>query len=220
MEERIQICSVTDFSELKSGTRGWPEMPVYWHTDGPCGHVSAEDFRDITHYAMQDYLDNCGIVLVYTSNIKTANVVLRGKAIDGKGKVLANSMLPVGLRKNSDVVVIQNYDGEMWSSEEIAPQGKISLPAVQRHELGHGLLASEHAPEDSGALMRPFYDRKVSMLQEWDIKAAQKIYGPPKKPVPPVTPVPTTPTTPGETVIRVRNGVVTIDNARITWLDR
>jgi hypothetical protein len=47
----------------------------------------------------------------------------------------------------------------------------------------------EHAPENSGALMRPFLDRNISKMQVWDIREAQKVAGPPKKrDAPPSTP--------------------------------
>jgi hypothetical protein len=223
-DERVYFCETKVLEITGDGNRGWPEMPVFFHCIGGVGKISHEDFRDITIYSWQDLMDNCGLDLRYTTNAKTANVVLRGKEIDGPGKTLGRSYLPIGLRRNSDMqgdnALRMEFDFENLSSDEIAPQGKLSAPAIWRHEGLHGLCAIAHAPDDSGALMRAFLDRKVSKMQAWDIREAQKVAGPPKKPVPPVTPPPQTPTTPGETVIRIRNGVVTIDNARITWLDR
>lgn len=185
MSERIYHCAVTDFSELKNGKRGWPEMPVRYTTDGPCGHVSAPDFRDFTEITLNDIRGCCGILLEYTSNIKAANVVMRGRHIDGKGKVLANSGLPIGLNRNSDYTCIQNYDSELWSSERKAPPGKISLASTILHEWGHGGAASEHAPDNVIALMRAFMDPDINDLQPYDIKIWQSIYGPPKLDKPP-----------------------------------
>lgn len=179
MSDRIYHCAVTDFSALHgNGKRGWPEMPVFYTTEGPCGNVSATDFRDFTEITLNDIRACCGIKLLYTSNIKTANVVMRGRAIDGRGKVLARSHLPVGLHRNSDMVVQQEYDSELWSSQRKAPQGKISLASTILHEWGHGGAAIEHAPDNVVALMRAFMDPDVNELREWDINEWVKVYGP------------------------------------------
>lgn len=220
---RIYFCDTKVLEITGDGNRGWPEMPVYFHCIGTVGNVSNPDFRDITIYAWQDLMDNCGLDLIYTTNPKTANVILRGKQIDGPGKTLGRSYLPIGLRRNSDMVgdtaLGMEFDFENLSSEEIAPQGKLSAPAIWRHEGLHGLCALEHAPENSGALMRPFLDRNISKMQAWDIREAQKVAGPPKKrDVPPSTPTPSP--SPGELTIRIRGEVIEIPGYRVTKLAR
>lgn len=192
---RIYFCETKLLDITGDGNRGWPEMPVYYHCIGTVGNVSHEDFRDITIYSWQDFMDNCGVDLRYTTNPKTANIILRGRKIDGSGGTLGRSYLPIGLRRNSDKVgdnaLGMEFDFENLSSEEVAPNGKLSAPAIWRHEGGHGIVALDHAPENSGALMRPFLDPKVSKLQAWDIRECQKVYGPPKaKDKPPVVPTP------------------------------
>jgi hypothetical protein len=204
MSERIYHCAVTDFSALLgNGKRGWPEQPVLYTTDGPCGNVSAPDFRDFSEIVLDDIRNCCAIKLLYTSNIKTANVVMRGRAIDGRGKVLARSHLPIGLTRNSDMVVYQEYDSELWSSQRKAPEGKMSLWGTLLHEWGHGGAAIEHAPDHIVALMRAFMDPDVNELREWDIAQWVALYGPNRG----VAPVPVPTPSDGDTVeVRYQNG--------------
>lgn len=188
---RLYYCEMKFLNITGNGNRGWPEMPVYYHCIGGVGKVSAPDFRDITIYAWQDFMDNCGVQLIYTTNPKTANIILRGNQIDGPGKTLGRAYLPIGLRSNSDAVgenaLGVEFDFENLSSEEIAPPGKLSAPGIWRHEGGHAIAALEHAADNTGALMRSFYDPQVSKLQLHDIKRLQAIY-PLRKDSPPSNP--------------------------------
>lgn len=227
MSELIYFCTTEGFTE-SYGLPKWPETPpkaVTWHTVGDLPGIPDGAFQATVEYALRCFPEVCGLTLQYSPNSKTANILMRAAPLGtpsfGRpGGVLADSELPINLDDN-DAQMQQRYDSERWSSEDFAPSGKISLPTVIRHECCHA-FGLPHGGKD---LMAPTLNSRIAFPGEWTIAELVKRYG---KPVSQPKPSePTVPTGSDTVVIRLPSGIViqspkpvTIDNARITWLDR
>jgi hypothetical protein len=225
-EELIYFCTTEGFTEAASLPK-WPESPptaVTWHALGDLPGIPDGAFRATVYYALKCIPEVCGLTLEYTPNSKTANILMRAAPLGtpsfGRpGGVLADSELPINLRDN-DAQMQQRYDSERWSSEDFAPSGKISLPTVVRHEVCHA-LGLPHGGKD---LMAPTLNSRIAFPGDWTISELVKRYG---KPATQPAPKPDEPKDTSTVVIRLPNGIViqspkpvTIDNARITYLDR
>lgn len=195
-ELEYRFCALPDIAPLRASLCKWPQPDkVTWHTQGALsGSISAQDFRDAYEIAFSWWMEVCGVVLVYSSNPKTANIIAFAKHMGGPGDVLADSQLPCGMRKNSDRQIPERYDSEAWVISEKPRSMEIDLVRVICHEGGHG-LGSDHI--ENGNLLAPMYSTRIRKPQPGDIAEMQKRYGPPKdvppvpvEPLPPVTPPP------------------------------
>lgn len=104
----------------------------------------------------------------------SADISIYSRPMDGPSRVLAEAELqcPPGNR-----ALWTRFDNtEPFVVAVNPPQSKVSLIAVACHEIGH-LLGIGHLPMNSGALMAPMYDPRISKPQTGDIAEAVARYG-------------------------------------------
>jgi len=96
---------------------------------------------------------------------ESPDLVIRCAQMDGPGKVLGETQLP------GPATQLMTLDmGEDWRST--------NLLAVITHELGH-FWGLGHAPQQSPALMAPYYRDSVVAPNGWDVSQMVGLYGPP-----------------------------------------
>lgn len=204
-----QFCGVAEQFTAESAICYWPEKTVTWHVRDPLPRLSINDMKAAYQLAASAWESVCGIDLVYSSNPKTANILITAADLGGPSGVLGDSYLPkCGIVKNSQYQVLQRYDvSERWLVAEKPPAGSLDIARVFAHELGHGLFCPH---TNDGGLMDPTYSSKVRWPSgKRETELAVKGYGPPLA-TPPPTPG-------GEKIIRVRpDGGISVDGYRLT----
>lgn len=192
-----RFCALPDRAALRTSICKWPHTKITWTLSGGLlPGVSERTTLDAFREAWESWRRVCGIEPVYVQSPRP-NVLSTTGAIDGPGRTLAWSELPCGVQASATLT--QKYDNrEPWDAD--------MLLAVPCHEIGHALGLDHLA---AGNLLAPFYDSRIKAPQAGDIAEAQKRYGPPIiVPPPPVEPG-------AEMVIRITNGVVTIDGYKL-----
>lgn len=207
------ICAVPPdaLALAEAGVCKWPGGDVTWAVESHPSRLSFEDARDAYALAWGWWARVCGLRPRYTTNPRTANVLMGAGRIDGPSGTLAWSELPCGgaaqLRQRYD-------DAERWVVSETPAAGEIDLARVACHEVGHAVGIGHIGP---GNLLAPTYSSRVRKPQAGDIEEAVRRYGPPRE-APPEAPPPAA----AEITVTVRfeNGrpVVSIPGYRVTPL--
>ncbi len=187
-----RICGTPDAMGLDQ-TCKWPHTNITYSVLNTLPGVSDADFKAAAEWAMNRWDAVCGLKSEYKATLRTANVILTVADLGGPGGVLADSMLPCGASPTDTMQ--QRYDSrEVWYAGLGTPtQGRISLPAVIAHELGHAIGIPHLDPNGPVGLMQPFYRPNVLDLQQPDVAQAVERYGVNEPTPPPVPPVPPTP---------------------------
>lgn len=201
-EDEIRFCSLPDRPAFRGQTCKWPDVNVTWHVDGGLPGIAPADFTAAAQEAFRRWEAVCGIKPKYTANGKTANIYMHAAHLDGGSGVLADSRLPCGFSMQDQAE--QRYDSERWNIGSHV-SGKIELTRVICHELGHGLIGTDHIA--SGNLMAPTYSASIDRPQTGDIAEAFKRYGPPIPVTPPPTQPPAVPPSPPSATPLVLTGV-------------
>ena len=191
------FCSQPAIAPFSDRVCKWPDPGVSWHTAGGLKGISAADFKAAAEEAWGYWAAVCGIRPNYSTNDRTANVLMHAADLGGPGGTLADSMLPCGLTANNKQME-QRYDGENWQIAETPTGGKLDLVRVICHELGHA-LGSDHIA--AGNLLAPTYNPRVRRPQAGDVAEMVKRYGPPRTDQPPTGPAPT----PGKLTLTINN---------------
>jgi predicted Zn-dependent protease len=173
----------------------WSHAPVTVAQTLQFRQYATQTVADCWAVALETWEAACGISFVKV--IDDANITARSGAIDGPGRILAQSHLPCGA--NETTALSQLYDSsEVWPS-------RAYLTATMIHELGHA-LGLDHS-QDPLNIMYPSMRPNVMALGSGDIAQAQRRYGLPRQqPTPTPQPIPT-PTPTG-------NPILTIDGRR------
>ena len=170
-----RLCGTPD--QIARGQCKWPMKSVSWSIKDSLPGVPDAAYKEAAHWATRQWNEACGVKLQYKQNHRTANVWMTVKNLGGPGGVLADSQLPCGATATSQM--IQRYDSsELWFAElGQPPQGRISLPTVCVHELGHAIGISHLPPNGQPAIMQPFYNPSMLSLLGPDIEEARDRYG-------------------------------------------
>lgn len=186
LDPLLGFCGVVEHIRTHEGVCKWPTPQVTWTITGSLKpRVSDGDQKAAYGMAWDYWMACCGIEAKYTTNRKTANVLMGSGPIDGSGSTLAWSHLPCG----NALQLEQKYGtAETWVLSDNPNRYEIDLVRVAAHEIGH-VIGIPHL-SDNGALLAPMYNPKVRGPQASDIAEAVKRYGPPKQepPSPPVPP--------------------------------
>lgn len=183
--DNLRLCAVPDALGAETVCR-WPNPRVTWCLTELLPGISYEDMRDAYALAWSRWAEACGLVPVYSTQARTANVLVGVGRIDGPMGVLAWSELPCG----GPTQLTQRYDdGEPWVISDSPPANRIDLLRVACHEIGH-VIGLPHI--ESGNLLQPTYSRAIRAPQSGDIREAVRRYGPAPtlEPKPKPTPAP------------------------------
>ena len=184
-----RVCGFDDSSlPMGDGVCKWPIDKLRWSYNKPIPTLPENDFKDAVVTASGFISEVCGLEFEYTSNPRTANIILdifRGSP----GGELAHAYLPCG-PVNANTQLQLNFDtADAWVIAQNPPPNKIDLVRVALHELMHNC----GIPHLSGgvAIMNPTYNAAIWKPQTLDIAELVRRYGMPKRrPEPTPTPVP------------------------------
>ena len=184
-----RVCGFDDSSlPMGDGVCKWPIDRLRWSYNKPIPTLPENDFKDAVAKAAGLISEVCGLEFEYTSNPRTANIIIdifRGKP----GGELAHAYLPCG-PVNANTQLQLNFDtADAWVIAQNPPPNKIDLVRVALHELMHNC----GIPHLSGgvAIMNPTYNAEIWKPQTLDIAELVRRYGMPKRrPEPTPTPVP------------------------------
>lgn len=161
--QALRFCGLPE--QMASTKCRWNKPVVKWHVAQTLPGVSLADRRQSYQIACERWMTGIGLVLEYTSNARTADILVTTYRMDGPSGVLADMQLPCGQRQ-----IKQRTDSsEPWRIYDGPPQvnGYIDLTRVDTHELGHG-LGLPHL--EHGNLMQPMYDSRIWLPQPGDFE--------------------------------------------------
>lgn len=192
MIELFGHCGCPDYllAQAAEAVAKWSRNSVTWTITGALPGYAIDKLRPLYAKAWANLMAVCGVQLRYTEG--PADITMGSGWIDGPNGTLAWSELPPG----DDRPLQQRYDtGEQWDDAMIV--------GVAGHEGCHA-LGLPHGP--AGALMAPYFNRKIVTPQDWDIAELRKRYGPPPSPGPG-----TPPADPGNIVIEISGTEPTVE---------
>lgn len=196
-----RLCGVPD--AMGRGVCKWPTKNVAGAMQGEMPGISASDLKAAYAWAWEQWSIVCGIKPQYSSNARTANVLMTPANLGGPYGVLADSQVPCSATQTSQLQ--QRYDtSEPWHAEPGPPaRGRISLPTVACHEVGRAIGIFHIG--NGVALMNPTYNPEVLTPQPADVQEANdKRYGPPDVSTPDPVPKNDVWTIEGEFVLAAR----------------
>lgn len=182
--EAPRFCALPDRLGLGGRVCKWPSPDVTWTITGRLPGFDDLTLKQVYAEAWDRWAAICGIKPSYTTNARTANVLMGSGSIDGPSGTLGWSELPCGNARQLE----QRYDTkEPWGVFDANQNraGKIDLTRVACHEIGH-VIGISHLRD--GALLAPTYDRRIDRPQDDDIAEAVRRYGKPERPEPEPTP--------------------------------
>lgn len=175
------ICRTQDQAAADQQCRQ-PDAIVLYRIEPGDWPVQGEALRDLVARGAAIWHGVSRLVFREAGSGEQPDVVLRACQIDGRGSVLAWSELPCPWRPP----VQQCYDvREAWSWGREPETGKVWLPLVIAHELGHA-VGLPHGP--SGNIMAPSYGQMSVQPGEWDRRELVARYGEAESPIPPEGP--------------------------------
>lgn len=184
--ELPRICGVAE--QLNLGrTCKWPMKTVSLAVASSVPGMSLSTRKDILWQAAQRWNGLSGFEWVWSTNPKTAHVLVHGVKLDGPSGVLADMQLPCGARANTQLRG-RTDTSERWKVYDgPGTPGELDLTRTDAHELGHA-MGIPHI--DAGNLMQALWDRNIWMPQAGDVAFLVKLYGRPKNPQPQPQPQP------------------------------
>jgi len=202
-----RFCGLADRAPARGRVCRWAQPEITWAVTGQLRGFTASGLVDVFHWAWSQWARVCGIVPTYTTNRRTANVLMGSGPIDQAGDTLAWSELPCGA--NGTTQLEQRYDTfEPFVFSSNPGPSQIDLGAVACHEIGHA-LGLDHLSR--GNLLAPIYDPAVRTPQPGDIAEVVARYGRPvEPPEAPDAPEPKEPPAAGDEVRAIVPGVVIV----------
>ncbi len=204
-----RFCSQPDVMPIGTNVCKWQTQTITWSVLQSLDRVP---MVEAATEALRRIAAVCGVSHVYQPNNPSAMIVLGTRRIDGSLGVLAESELPCGGVRQCR----QWYDtGDSWAVFDGPGQSnQIDIVRVMTHELCHAHGVNHIG---SGNLMAPTYSPTIITPQKGDIAELQARYGPPVATPPPTVP-PSAPPSGSNYILRIQDGILSIDGCRITRL--
>lgn len=188
----FRFCGLPDRMDMQAQLCKWPHKKITWNITGQLPSLSAADQKAAYHLAWSYWAEVCDIQPEYSSDPRTANVLMGAGRIDQQGGTLAWSELPCG-NVSSTAQLDQLYGTEEpYGVFDIGEpsQGRIDIVRVCCHECGH-VIGIPHIA--TGNLLAPIYSTSIRKPRDGDKAEAVQRYGPPVVVPPTPTPTPTPP---------------------------
>lgn len=186
------FCGITQSVVTEERTCYWPERRITYAVRDKLPRLNLEDLKAATKMGLEGWEAVSGPDFEYTSNLKTANILVTVANLGGPSGVLADAQLVIcGLRQNADFQSIMRLDiNENWVISDNPKPGEVDIVRVVCHEGGHSAGLGH---TNDGGLMDPSYDaRKRWPVGKTEIRLMQAGYGTPQPKEPPA-PSPGTP---------------------------
>jgi hypothetical protein len=206
-----RFCALPDVMEARTSLCKWPSNHITWTVQAAPPGLSVQQVAEAGQEAFRRWSEVCGLTAEYQPGNANVMIAMGTRRIDGTFGVLAESELPCGQVRQCR----QWYDSsEQWGLfDDRGPGGNaIDLIRVMTHELGHA-LGMNHI--GAGNLLAPTYSPTIIKPQAGDIKEMQARYGTPSENPPPPPPPPAG----GNAyILRIQDGVLSVDGFRLTKL--
>ncbi len=180
----LVFCGVTEHYAIDGRRFQWPRgIVVTWALDfARLGELSDLDCKGELQNWADAVMANCGLILAYSSNPRTAHIRVTAEHIDGKSGVLGDMQIPMG---SASQKLKGRFDtGEpRWTIAANPPAGYIDFGAVGWHEGTHALgLGHRVFDRNNPSLMHAMYQPGIRRFYPPDIAELQLRYGPPTAP--------------------------------------
>lgn len=192
----VLFCGVTaEAFEIDGVTYKWPVTEgLTWSLQSSrLGAIGEQDLKAMYAQIFDEIAQVIDFRVEYTHNWRTANFLLAVVRLDGRGGTLAQHGIPMPHFRESDQLVGQFDDSEIWDIFDGPRPGKIDARRVGRHEILHGFgLGHGKVDPQNPALIEPRYSEHVWDFQERDKAELLRRYRP-AKPASPPAPLPPAP---------------------------
>lgn len=188
------FCGVSEAFSVNGKRYQWPrKSKLTWSLAfDRLGNLSDADLKGANEDIFREIASVCQLDFAYTSNFKTANILVSLARLDGRSGTLADMQLPVGNVGPSTQLNGRVDIEEQWDIFDGPGGGRIDYRRTQKHEHLH-VLGLGHKPESDKrkALIAPTYSDNLWMLQDADVEELQIRYGARETAIPQPTPRPT-----------------------------
>jgi hypothetical protein len=186
------VCGNTELLTAGGGLYKMPTNRPTWCLNATLPGIGADALHKALVESFANWQAVCDLAFIEVTDARTANIVIIDHEFDGPTGILADAMLPTGVRQQ----VLRLDRSERWIIADNIPTNRIELRTVGRHEIGH-IIGFSHLPSGPPPdRMEARYSPTVNVPQATEIAMARKLYGPPAS-------TPVDPTKPGAKPVNV-----------------
>jgi len=174
------ICGVTPAQSRMAAQQRcqWDRgYEIKWAVESYVPGLDQDEQERLHTESYEEWMSVCGVLFKRVRMQDRPNIIIRHRKIDGPQGVLAQHYMPCG-KPNPETVLPHEIDeSESWSTQKSPPRGQISFYHVVRHETGHGLGSPHIEDPEVVAVMNPYYNVALAVLQPGDIQEGLIRYG-------------------------------------------